>query len=73
MIVACTAARLILATTGIPRIRVRLFQQWASRYPREAHCARPDRSGSPGPLSVPDQGMNDTPSSEVKHCALVKS
>src|SRR5690348_12573518 len=32
----------------------------------------PGRSGSPGPLSVPDQGKNDTPSSEVKHWALEK-
>ena len=41
MIIAFTAARLILVGVGVPQTRVRLFQQWTSRYPREVHGARP--------------------------------
>jgi hypothetical protein len=47
-------------------------QRWGGPRPREAHRARAGPLRITGPSSEPDQGMNDTPSSEVKHWALEK-
>jgi inner membrane protein len=65
MVAVFTAARLTLAPTGIPRTRVRLFQEttqrWASRTGAGGPPGPPDRPPVTGPLSHAASGEERDP------------